>query len=389
MNRDLTPLPQHLALTDWLIHQEPEVWQWFSQKEDESENAEAVRLSLLRDTYRLDAEGHPDVFREAEAARAALGLETTLALYQGQGGLLPNAAVCHLPGEAHLVFSGPILSLLTHDELRAVIGHELAHHMLWQSEGGAYLLADRILDAASAHPAAAPSHERSARLWRLATELFADRGAYVACGSLEPAVSGLVKSVTGLAQVSASSYLAQADEIFAKSNPKTAGLTHPEAFIRARALKLWVEQDESLDAEIARMLDGDDGLDDLTLVQQDVLTELTRRLWCHLLRPDWARSDEGLALAKSYFPDFRADDSADDSLTADWEKLPTPWREYGCQVMLDFCAADPEALEQSAGRALAFARDTGCLGVMEKLLAKDLKMKVRDLKRLKETEVKP
>ena len=40
---------------------------------------------------------------------------------------------------------------------------------------------------------------------------------------------------TALAALSAAAYLAQADEIFARAEPTTEGLTHPETFIRARA----------------------------------------------------------------------------------------------------------------------------------------------------------
>ena len=109
-----------------------------------------------------------------------------------QGRTDPNAAICYLPGEAHLIFTGPILTLLSAMELRAVIGHELAHYLLWQIEDGAYYLADRILHQSAAHAQAESSHIQSARLWSLATELFADRGSYQATGCLETDVASLV-----------------------------------------------------------------------------------------------------------------------------------------------------------------------------------------------------
>ncbi|MES2950991.1 MAG: M48 family metalloprotease [Pseudomonadota bacterium] len=382
MPKTLTPLSQHRALADWLQTQEPEVWRWFAEKENAATNAEEVRLSLLRDTYRMDAQGHPEVFREIAAACAALELEVTVHAYQAQNQPEPNAAVCHLPGEAHIVFSGPILSLLTGDELRAVIGHELAHHFLWQMEGGVFLLADRILHSAASHPGAEPAHSQSARVWRLATELFADRGAYLATGSLEAAVGGLVKTTTGLAHLSAKSYLAQAQEVFAKSKPKMDQLSHPETFIRARALQLWVQEDASLDQTIERMLNFDEGLDDLTLVQQSVLAALTRRFLAHLLEPAWFQTEAVLAHARLFFSELEP--AADASVMDELSLLPVSHREYLAQIMLDFCAVDPDLHDQPMSRCLELARDLECLGVFEKLLIKDMKVKPKDVKKLKE-----
>lgn len=383
MPQSLVPLPQHHALTDWLRQEECEVWQWFKDREPESRDADQVRLSLLRDTYRMDADGHPELFQEIAAAVAALGLDAVVHAYQAQGEALPNAAVCYLPGEAHLIFSGPILSLLSPLELRAVIGHELAHQLLWQMADGVYLLADRILDAAAAHPAAKPAHLQSARVWRLATELFADRGAYLATGSLEAAVAGLVKTTTGLAQVSAAGYLAQSAEVFSKSRPKTDQLSHPETFIRARALQLWTTAADSPDDEIAAMLDFEEDLTGLTLVQQAQLSAQTRQFIGQFVQPGWMQSDPVLAHARAFFRDFLPPAAGDPAVLTSLAALPLPQREYLCQVMLDFCAVDPDLHEQPVVRALEFARALECLGVFEKLLTKELKLKARDLKQLK------
>ncbi|QJE97132.1 M48 family metalloprotease [Luteolibacter luteus] len=382
----LEPLPQHRALVDWIRTREPEVWAWYSDAERLTQDAEEVRLSLLRDSYRMDAEGHPELFAEIGAAQAALGLEgIKVHAYQAQGQIGPNAAICYLPGEAHLIFSGPILTLLSPIELRAVIGHELAHYLLWQMEEGAYYLADRILHQSAAHPEAKSSHGQSARLWSLATELFADRGSYQAAGCLDTAVASLVKTCTGLAQVSGKSYLGQAAEIFSKSKPKTEQLTHPETYMRAFALKLWVEDEADLETAVARMLEESDGLDDLDLMQQAKLAMLTRRFLGDHLRPAWFRSEAALAHAKLFFPDFSLGEETDEALPADLLELSKARREYLCQVMLDFCAVDPELDELPLAAAVERARAMECLGHFEKIAAKELKVKAKDLKRLKET----
>lgn len=386
MTRSLTPLSQHRELVDWLREQEPEVWKWQADGERLTQDAEEVRMSLLRDTYHMDAEGHPELFAEITAAQEALGLShIKVHAYQAQGQATPNAAICYLPGEAHLIFSGPILSLLCPAELRAVIGHELAHHFLWQTEDGAFYLADRILHQSAAHPQAEPAHVNSARLWSLVTELFADRGAYLATGCLETSVASLVKACTGLSQVSGKGYLSQAALIFSKSKPKTEQLTHPETYMRARALQLWVEEDPELDETISRMLAIDeDGLEQMNLLQQNRLTELTRRFLRHFLRPAWFHSESVLSHARLYFPDFSPAGAPDDTLAADLAVLAKPHREFLWQVMLDFCAVDPDLGDFPVAAAFELAREMEVIGHFEKLASKELKLKARDLKRLKE-----
>lgn len=370
---------------DWIRSCEPEVWAWYSDAERLNQDAGEVRLSLLRDSYRMDAEGHPELFAEIAAAQAALGLgDIEVHAYQAQGQGGPNAAICYLPGEAHLIFSGPILTLLSPLELRAVIGHELAHYLLWQMEDGAFYLADRILHHSAAHPSAESSHGQSARLWSLATELFADRGSYQASACLDTAVASLVKTCTGLSQVSGKSYLGQAAEIFSKSRPKTDQLTHPETYMRAFALKLWVEEEADLEAAVARMLEEGEGLDDLDLIQQEKLAGLTRRFLEDHLRPAWFRSEAVLAHARLFFPDFSPGDVADESLLPELLELSKARREYLCQVMLDFCAVDPGLEDIPLAAAIERAREMECLGHFEKIAAKELKVKAKDLKRLKE-----
>lgn len=384
MTGPLQPLPQHVAFVGWLKKHEGEVWKWHADAERRIVDAENVRLSLLKDTYRMDDEGHPELFREIAAAKESLGLQgIEIFAYQAQNDPRPNAAICYLPGEAHLIFSGPTLTLLSSDELRAVIGHELAHYLLWQMDAGDYYLADRILHEAADHPGSEPSHANSARLWALATELFADRGALKACGSIETAVASLVKISTGLSQVSGRSYLSQAAEIFSKSKVRTEQLTHPETFMRARALQLWQDEDPSLDGEISDMIEDRDGLDELDLLQQAEMTGVTRRFLQLHLAPGWFRSEAVMAHARLYFPDFQPG-QVSEALPEEFTELSKPRREYLCSVMLDFCAVDPDLENIPSAAALERARELECTGHFEKLLSKELKMKAKDLKQLKE-----
>src|SRR6059058_3587722 len=143
-----------------------------------------------------------------------------------------------------------MFTLLNAEELKSVIGHELAHYHLWERDAGELHIADRLIHAAANDPRASASHEQTARRYQLYTEIFADRGSLCVTGDPNPVVAGLVKIQTGLSQVSAPSYFKQAEEIFAKGKVAAKGISHPEAFIRARALALWQEQREKAEPQI-------------------------------------------------------------------------------------------------------------------------------------------
>src|SRR6185369_14780953 len=162
----------------------------------------------------------------------------------------------------------------------------------------------RLLQAVANDPRVEDCHVQSARWFQLYTEIFADRGSFHVTDDLQPVVSGLVKIQTGLAQVSGSSYLKQADEIFQKSKVKTEQLSHPEAFIRARALKLWAEADPDAAKHIGEMIEGVASLDELDLLGRARLTGLTRRLLEQLLRPKWFQTEAALGHARLFFSNF-------------------------------------------------------------------------------------
>src|SRR6185436_5310922 len=208
------------------------------------------------------------------------------------------------PGEAHLILTGPVAATLAPDELVAVLSHELSHYVLWELDLGAYLIADQILAALANHGRAEPSHAESARLYRLYMELFADRGSLFVTGDARVAIAGLVKIQTGLAIVSADSYLRQAEEILKKDRAATKEQTHPETFLRARALQLWAEQGAPSEEEIGLLIEGPMEFDGLNLISQKRLTGLTRRLIARLLSPAWFRSPSVLAHAKLFFEDY-------------------------------------------------------------------------------------
>src|SRR3954467_13302834 len=182
----------------YLKEKEPELWSWASSAEVREEYAEEIRTGLLKSNYRLDVEGHPDVVERCATVAERLEVTAPVTLYQAAGGFGLNAMLCHLPGEAHIVFTGPILANLTGVELDAVLAHELSHYRLWEMENGDFLVADRLLLAAANDPQSAACHVQTARRFRLYTEIFADRGAFAGSGELDGTVAALIKTETGL-----------------------------------------------------------------------------------------------------------------------------------------------------------------------------------------------
>lgn len=385
------PLPYHEALADYLSNSESETWDWFASARAMAEHADDLRLEILRHSYRLEPAVYPDLFQALDRARVALAPDLSVTLYQSQRNHGLNASIYCLPGEAHIVFEGSVLSLLTPAEMLGVLGHELAHYKLWNEAGGRFLVTDRIAQAMAAESRAEPSHGESARLLRLYTEIYADRGALLAAGEIAAVVSGLVKLQTGLVQVDAGSYLKQADEVFARSKVRTEELSHPEAFIRARAIRLWSDDPVTTDAEVTRMIEGGISLDKLDLLGQRKLAGLSHRWLRLLLRAPWFQTDAVRAHARLFFENFEfaGPGHTDEALLAELRPLPAAVRDYFCYLLLDFAVVDPDLEDEplKAAHALAHRLDWG--DRIEALSVRELKLKKKDAKALREAAVPP
>ena len=384
-----SPLPYHAALADYLQSAEPESWAWFASAQGRDDFAEELRLDLLKQTYRLEPATHPELFAALAAAQAALAPGLPVTLYQSQHARGLNAAIYCLPGEAHIVFEGNVLQLLDSAELRGVIGHELAHYRLWQESDGRFFQTDRITQAMAVEPRAGASHVETARLLRLYTEIYADRGALAVTGDAGPVISGLVKLGTGLAQVDPVAYARQAEEIFARVKVKTEGVSHPETFIRTRAVGLWAARDPKADAEVRRMIEGAPSLDKLDLLGQVRFRDWTRRWLRLLLRATWFQTETVRAHARMFFPDFTfaPDGHADAGLMAELTEMPVGVRDYFCYLLLDFAAVDPEIEDEPLKEAHRLARQLEWDDRLETLSVKELKLKKRDAKKLHEEAV--
>jgi hypothetical protein len=163
-------------------------------------------------------------------------------------------------------------------------------------------------------------------------------------------------------------------------------LTHPESFVRARALKLWADRGPDANDEIARMIEGPLDLGRLSLLGQERLTRLTRRVIEEFLSPDWLRTEPLVAHARLFFPDFdpaRRDAAAPELAEDAVARATETTRKYLCYVLLDLATVE-RSLEDAP--LAAAERLAEALGLADEFLAvagQELNLSKRALTRLR------
>ncbi len=407
-------LPYHLKVRDFFRRQ-TSTWEFFAAARTREAQLIAFQTELLKNTYQFNRDNEPALFEKIDRVREQLELGTLPVMaYQAQythSGNELNASVIYLDQQAHLVFSGPILEKLNEEELLAVIAHELTHVRLYTVLNGDLEVADRIITSIANHrdgdmprsagkeysgnmppfpqssydwPSAGASmtpYVETARLFKLYTEIYCDRGAYAVLGDPVPVITMLLKLATGLTNVNAESYSQQAEAIFsAKPGTKSDTPTHPENFIRTRALRLWHEQREAATAAITRMIEGLPGLDQLDLFTRQQLSDLTREFLQEYLRPEWIRSTLVIALERQYFPDKAGSPGRESGtrepvqLQETIASLHPDIRTYFGYVLLDFALVDPSLEDMPAGRAFEFAGEMQLSDVYDTICKKELQL---------------
>lgn len=369
--KPLEPLPYHHAVVAYLQAEERHAWEWSASSAQEQAAGE-VRDAMLRGTYRLEEAGHAPVFAACRTAMERLGIDAPFTLYQANDGSM-NASLVYVPGEIHLVFFGPILEKLDAAELLALMGHELAHYLLWSMGERAYFRASRVLDHALSYSDARSSHRETARLLSLHTELFADRGGALAAGTPGPAIAVLVKVMTGLTSVDPEAYLRQAREV-EESGGKSRGLSHPEAYLRARALQLWWDDDPGLADWLAKHLHGPLSIESLDLIGQAELTRMTRGFLARFMADVADSSAEITTQLRAIFPDFgRNSETPLDLAHVGLERIDDATRDYFIALMFDIAMADRDATDAVMLAAAKTAAEIGATDRLTGALRRDLK----------------
>jgi Zn-dependent protease with chaperone function len=378
----LQALPYHLKVRDHFA-QQTKTWNFFAAVKTKEEQLAQYKTELLKNTYKFDVKADAGIYEKVEKAKEKLGLQQLpVTVYQAQYTDEMNASIVFLNNEAHIVFSGRITQLLDENELLAILAHELTHIKLYSTLQGELETAERIIMAIAGNYHSEPAYYETARLYRLYTEIFCDRGAYTVVEDTAPVITSLVKIATGLDKISAESYIKQAGEIFSTaSGVKAATVSHPENFIRARAIQLWHEKKEAAEEEIIKMIEGMTDLDQLDVFKQKELLQLTRKFMQLLLKPNWFRSTLVTSLAKQYFADFTYDDdiTLEDQFVKTISGSHTSIKDYLGYIMLDFALVDG-ALEQIPfGWAFQFAEAIQLKDVFGAIVKKELQLSDKKL----------
>jgi hypothetical protein len=379
-------LSYHLNVLDY-FKSHSKTWDFFAAAMTKTEQLNEYKTELLKNTYKFDEINDPVLFKLLNEAKEKLGLTSLpVHIYQEQNTDEINASIIFFHDEAHIVFSGPLRNIMDEQELLAVLAHELTHIKLYTMMNGEVEVADRIITSIANNYNSEPAYYETARLFRLYTEIYCDRGAYSVLGSTAPVITSLVKAATKLQSVNAESFIKQAEEIFTiENNTKAGNDSHPENFIRARAIHLWHEQKEEANKEIARMIEGLVHLNHLDIFKQKELTGLTREFLQLFLKPRWFQTTLVTSQAKQFFPNFSR--KADAVLTKEFlekvEKSHLSVKEYLSYVLLDFVMIDQSLEAVPLGWAFQFAEDVGVKEVFDGIVKKELKFSDKKLQQEK------
>ena len=380
MHQTLTPLRPfrfHSDLKEFLSKRE-KLWSWFSEDKAKKQYFERFKQNLLKDSYRLDTTSHPELYKMIDEIKEKINLPLTVTIYQEQMAYQNNVGISFYEGEAHIVISGRVLKLLDAAEMKAILAHELYHYYLFEIDKKGYEIADRIITSIANDNRSSDIYLETARLFKLYTELYCDRGAYMVMEDINPCISALVKLTTGLDKVNAESYLIQADEILNNEKKASEGNTHPESFIRAKALQLWSEKQEEADEEIEKFIESKIEYEKLNIFSQKELDIITKKMIGVILRPSWNKTDRITNLANEYFPKSAIPDIENtEEFFDEVNALGDSTKKYLAYTLLDFSLVDPDQGNVSLGYAFELAENAGLKDEFKLVVKKEIKLTER------------
>lgn len=380
----LVPFEYHKRLRNHLKERK-KTWDWFKANNVKSTQAEAFKTALLKNTYRLDKETNQPLYDTVDLVCQVLGLDANVTLYQEHNSVQLNASISVIERDVHIVFSGSVINLLSPDEIKALLAHELSHYLFHKIEDYEFEITERIIITLGNDPDSNNAIIETARIFQLYVELFCDSGALKVCENHEIVIQMLVKLDTGLQEVNAQSFLSQAKEIVDFDSSNTDNYTHPESYIRSLALAYQAEKNEESIAKISLLIEGKPDIDKLDVFMQQTLQNQTKSVVQLILKPSWMQTETIMNLSKQYFTDFyiKPDfDMAD--LLSYVEEITDSIKNYFSYILLDFAMVDTELEGASLGHTFEIAELLNINDIYEKTVRKELKLTVKSFKSMQE-----
>ncbi|AGC76812.1 peptidase M48-like protein [Nonlabens dokdonensis] len=394
-NAILEPLAYHKKLRDHLKSRK-KTWQWFKDEKVKTQQVESFKKDLLKNTYRLDQDSHSSLYNIAKEICNVLNIDAQVIFYQENNSIQLNASISILEKEAHIVFSGNILQLLDDRQLKALVAHELSHYLFFKIEDGDFEVTQRIVLALANDSRSEDSIIETARIFQLYLELFCDAGAFKACREHYSVIQMLIKLNTGLTEVNAQSYLDQAKEIISQEEESTNQTTHPESYIRSIALDLKARKEKDYEEKLHQLIEGKWDINSLDIFEQEATRKLTLNFIQLILKPQWMNSAAVTNHAQQYFSEFKRSVEVDIStlsyrdkhginFLSEKLKHTTPsTKSFLCYVLLDFSRIDSALEKLPLAHTLEIAELLELREDYERILRKELKLTIRDFKKLQE-----
>lgn len=381
---DITPFSYHRQLRDHFKSRK-KTWSWFAEERIKAKQIEEFKSYLLKNTYRIDKASHQHLYDLAEEACKALSIDAELTLYQENNSVQLNAGISIIDKEAHIVLSGNLISLLTDDEMKALLSHELTHYLFYKLDDEEFEVTQRIVLALANDARSDDATIETARIYQLYMELYCDLGALKVCQDYKTVVQALIKVNTGLSDVNADSYLEQAKEIIKSDAEATSHQSHPENYIRCLALFLYQDNPTEYAVKIKSLIESELDLNKLDIFKQTTMQAYTHDLLQLIVSPNWMNSAAVLNLCQEYFSDFtqKQEKQSAADLAKSIEKSHASIADYFSYVLLDFAKIDPSLEGAPLGHVLEIVELLGIRENFEKMMRKELKLTVRDFKQVK------
>ena len=163
---------------------------------EESKHGSYFRSRMEGNSLRVEKGLMKSLYALFEDVKEKLGFKEKVDLYvTGNADINAFSVLAERKGEPHIInLNSGLVELMTHDELRFVLGHELGHIINKDSELNQLIRFVYPPDDTELPPVL----ENKVRLWSQLCELIADRYGYMAIPDIETCVSAFFKMSSGL-----------------------------------------------------------------------------------------------------------------------------------------------------------------------------------------------